>query len=603
MNETFDESIHEAIGRRSNQRGFGNIGNDETHEGSGPTQKVLSVDPENVLFPPEIALSTVIPGLKLVENFITIEEEDAILHKLDENAWIKEMSRRVQHFGFRFNYRNLMIDFGTEASKFPDVVEEVAKRIECGSNSPKHWAKSISLNCIDGIAPNNPFLYEEHLDLPLSQVTANEYYANQGIAPHIDTSACFGPLIFIVTCGSGTTMTFKKMTSSGYSERSKYGEGLNSGSAKEHVWLSRRSLLILCSDARYSWSHGIASRKFDKINGSVVKRKRRVSLTFRQALIPGEIPAENLRASSMEKKNVFDFYDEIAEHWHHTRGKRKVHWRLVKEFLTSMPKGSLLADIGCGDGKYFGVNDEVVSIGCDRSLNLLKVSHNITDETFCCDAVKLPFKDQCFDASMCIAVMHHLGSVDRRIAVVRELMRITKIGGSILIQAWALEQEESSKRKFIQQDVMVPWRVHRRFLSVSTTQVSESRSYQHLKKNQPAFDVNACPGIAESTTACAIDGRDDLITYERYCHMFKNGELENLCSSIPGCMIVDRGFDRSNWFVVIKKFNDKRIFMKREGDDLFHDIDSPAENQSEQRRINAAAIPQPMPHIALRTLS
>lgn len=614
-------------------------------------KKLFAIEPQNVMYPPEVTLETRIPGLKLLENFITMEEENNIILRLDEkDIWIQEMSRRVQHFGFPFNYRNLMLDFSTETPKFPEEVEVVAKRIENGLNSAKGLAISMSLENFDSNAGNDSFLCTKHLNLPLSQVTVNEYLANQGIAPHVDTSACFGPLVFIVSCGCGTTMTFKKISPLGTGELETRNDPV-----KEHVWLPRRSLLILCSDARYLWSHGIASRKFDKINGSLLERKRRVSLTFRQALLPGEIPAENLRASLLEQKNVFDFYDEVAEHWHHTRGKRKVHWHRVKEFLTSLPKGSLLADIGSGDGKYFGINHEIVSIGCDRSLNLLKISKNIGHETFCCDAVKIPFRENCFDASICIAVMHHLCNLDRRIAVIRELMRITKTGGSILLQAWAMEQEEHSKREFVQQDVMVPWRLQKRFVSIAREEKSVSvmkhycdqrgiimsgsdtcnslndlkdeiciledkiDRFDSKKSSALSFDSNLTTDSTEKESnpgSDRIDGRDNLITYERYCHMYKNGELDHLCSSIPGCKIIDRGFDRSNWFVLIKKVDDPRIFVERDdytvsikNDEVANDHGGGKYNQSPdihddsgRRQIRSTALAQPMPHITLRTL-
>ena len=35
----------------------------------------------------------------------------------------------------------------------------------------------------------------------LNQLTANEYNPGQGIAPHVDTEACFGPYIFILNLG------------------------------------------------------------------------------------------------------------------------------------------------------------------------------------------------------------------------------------------------------------------------------------------------------------------------------------------------------------------------------------------------------------------
>lgn len=117
---------------------------------------------------------------------------------------------------------------------------------------------------------------------------------------------------------------------------------------------------------------------------------------------------------------------------------------------------------------------------------LLQVSHDAEFEAFCCDAVKLPLRSGAFDATICIAVLHHLASVgartrsliysypncgdptfttlpllsfplslslclspsDRRSAVIRELLRITRPGGFVLIHAWAKEQGEDSKHYF-----------------------------------------------------------------------------------------------------------------------------------------------------------
>ena len=43
-----------------------------------------------------------------------------------------------------------------------------------------------------------------------------------------------------------------------------------------------------------------------------------------QALIPGNLPSSSLTSSELEKDHVFRVYDNIAVHWNHTRGKRKV---------------------------------------------------------------------------------------------------------------------------------------------------------------------------------------------------------------------------------------------------------------------------------------
>jgi len=50
--------------------------------------------------------------------------------------------------------------------------------------------------------------------------------------------------------------------------------------------------------------------------------------------------------------------------------------------------------------------------------------------------------------------------------------------------------------------------------------------------------------------------QDDIIVYERYCHVYREGELEELCSRVPFCKIVNSGWDRGNWFVELIKLDD-----------------------------------------------
>jgi hypothetical protein len=55
------------------------------------------------------------------------------------------------------------------------------------------------------------------------------------------------------------------------------------------------------------------------VDGQLVPRGTRVSLTFRQALLPGSLPSSSLTSSEIEKDHVFRVYDNIAVHWNHTR--------------------------------------------------------------------------------------------------------------------------------------------------------------------------------------------------------------------------------------------------------------------------------------------
>jgi len=71
-----------------------------------------------------------------------------------------------------------------------------------------------------------------------------------------------------------------------------------------------------------------------------------------------------------------------------------------------------------------------------------------------CDNLELPFRDECFDAVLSLAVVHHFATTERRVSALRELARILKIGGRVVITVWALEQRH---RRFESQDVLIPW--------------------------------------------------------------------------------------------------------------------------------------------------
>lgn len=71
-----------------------------------------------------------------------------------------------------------------------------------------------------------------------------------------------------------------------------------------------------------------------------------------------------------------------------------------------------------------------------------------------CDNLELPFRDESFDAVLSLAVVHHFATTERRVGAIRELARILRIGGRVVISVWALEQRH---KRFESQDVLVPW--------------------------------------------------------------------------------------------------------------------------------------------------
>lgn len=84
-----------------------------------------------------------------------------------------------------------------------------------------------------------------------------------------------------------------------------------------------------------------------------------------------EAAALRLTPAELESEHVHKVYDSIAPHFSHTRHHP---WPLVTDFLTALPDGALVADVGCGNGKYLGVNPRLCMIGADRSIPLLTCS-------------------------------------------------------------------------------------------------------------------------------------------------------------------------------------------------------------------------------------
>ena len=105
--------------------------------------------------------------------------------------------------------------------------------------------------------------------------------------------------------------------------------------------------------------------------------------------------------------------------------------------------------LGCGEGKYLQTGTQNWMIGTDRSSSLSMICKTNGNEVATCDVTKMPFRDNLFDGIICISVVHHLATEQRRVMALKELSRMLKPGGKVLITAWALENEYRKVRTFV----------------------------------------------------------------------------------------------------------------------------------------------------------
>ena len=168
-------------------------------------------------------------------DYITEEQESSLLEIIDSQPWQTSLKRRVQHYGYRYDYTARTLSDNDRIGPLPD------------------WISSLTSQLVaDGIFPTPP-----------DQLIINEYQPGQGIAPHIDRD-CFGAVVAAISLGSDCLLQIYPPDA-----------------PKEDIVVLQRSMMAYTGIGRSHYRHGIAPRKTDQQNGVKIARARRVSLTFR----------------------------------------------------------------------------------------------------------------------------------------------------------------------------------------------------------------------------------------------------------------------------------------------------------------------------------
>ena len=189
-----------------------------------------------------------VPGLHYFPGFL---DHDAQVRACAEihapgAPWRDDLMRRVQHYGWRYDYKSRAITRDMRIGPLPD------------------WLYEIAFQLVDRTG---------FFDSVPTQAIVNEYLPGQGIAMHVDRE-CFGPAVATVSLGDDWMMELHPPE--------------DEARGKQSILLERGSALVMTGAARWSWLHGIAKRKTDRVGGSVRERQRRISLTFRT--VPNGIP-------------------------------------------------------------------------------------------------------------------------------------------------------------------------------------------------------------------------------------------------------------------------------------------------------------------------
>lgn len=185
-----------------------------------------------------------VPSLFIVPGFISPEQERRLIQLIDVDyatEWRSDLVRRVQHYGYRYDYKARRADPTMRLGPLPDFLSDLAGRLV-----QKDWFQQ---------APD--------------QAIVNEYLPGQGISAHVDCVPCFGPVVASLSLGSDCVMDFRR----------------KADDMRQSILAERRGLIVLTNDARYKWTHAIPARLKDALDGVVIERTRRISITFRTIVL------------------------------------------------------------------------------------------------------------------------------------------------------------------------------------------------------------------------------------------------------------------------------------------------------------------------------
>jgi alkylated DNA repair dioxygenase AlkB len=181
-----------------------------------------------------------IDGLTIVRDFLSAQQQNRLLDVIDEGRWNAELRRRVQHYGYRYDYSARCVRPASDVPPIPDWARQLTRQI---------YRTGITRQEFD-------------------QLIVNEYLPGQGIAPHVDSTSCFDNEIVSISLGSSCVMTFTDATRA----------------EQIDVLLRPGDLQLIKDEARYGWRHQIKQRRRDCWAGGVIERARRLSITFRKTV-------------------------------------------------------------------------------------------------------------------------------------------------------------------------------------------------------------------------------------------------------------------------------------------------------------------------------
>ncbi len=141
------------------------------------------------------------------------------------------------------------------------------------------------------------------------------------------------------------------------------------------------------------------------------------------------------------KRALMMIFNEIALEFNATRRRP---WSEAHHVIEG---GALIVDLGCGSGRHSVLaakhGCEVIAVDLARGMvelvnmkaHELGLKHLI--HPLICDMNYLPFRGDSINHALCLATIHHIPLKMNRVKALREVYRVLKANGKLVVSVWA----------------------------------------------------------------------------------------------------------------------------------------------------------------------
>ena len=182
----------------------------------------------------------------------------------------------------------------------------------------------------------------------------------------------------------------------------------------------------------------------------------------------------NKRDAQLTIQQTKRVYDAIAQSWAATH---KELWEDLLPLKKYTKDGDTVLDLGCGSGRLYQLflGLSIRYVGADQSREQLKFARKRypRGKFVYGEMTNLSFKDQTFDVIYCIAAFHHLPDKKTRVQALKEMKRVLKPGGRVVMTNWHLwgkwGREKVKEGKYSTargNNFLIPWRDEKRNITV-----------------------------------------------------------------------------------------------------------------------------------------